>query len=202
MISYSGIGSQGLRFRRLIGEEIDFVAVGNQLMQPLLQDDTITAIAVAYEAGTEDLRKLWLQYQSSQAQGEFVKLDEKSRSNTLPNLQQLNTADSGEIMINRSHCDLKPAYSADLNTQQHTSPGQILLQIHAARGRLHHTNAFVKMLATTLVPIGEDDEVQLKEENRHRPSKFSNLLNFLSTFLYMSKSSMAVGGRLFLLLCD
>ena len=59
LLGSSGMGanSGGLRFRRFIGEDLSLVEMGNQLMQPLLQDDTITAVTVAYEAGIEELGK-------------------------------------------------------------------------------------------------------------------------------------------------
>lgn len=185
---HSAMGSGGLRFRRLIGEEINLVEIGNQLMQPLLQDDTVTAVTLAYEAGIEELRRLWLQYQSKQAPDAFVKLDINSRSNTLPNLQLMDTNSTADYITNRSHCDLQTVRNEELASQKNSSPGQVLLQIHAARGRLHHTNAFIKLLATTMMPINEEDDLLTKEGDRHRPSSFSNALNLISTFLYMSKS--------------
>ena len=187
----SAMGSGGLRFRRMIGEKINLVEMGNQLMQPLLQDDTITAVTLAYEAGIEELRRLWLQYQSKQAPDAFVKLDINSRSNTLPNLQLMDINGTADTTTNRSHCDLQTVQSEELASRKNSSPGQMLLQIHAARGRLHHTNAFVKMLATTMMPIREEDDLLTNEGDRHRPSRFSNTLNLLSTFLYMSKSLLA-----------
>lgn len=189
LIGNSGMApsSGGLRFRRLIGEELNLVAMGNQLMQPLLQDDTITAVVVAFEAGIEEVRKFWLRYEAKNAPLKtFSKLDKNSRSNTLPNLQ-LMEMENASVGVNRSHCDLQSFDSHDLMSKRGTaSPGQILLQIHAARGRLHHTNEFIKLLAAHMLPISEDEVSLTKEGDRYRPSKLSNLLNLLSTFFYMT----------------
>jgi hypothetical protein len=226
--SSSNASSGGLSLHS-IGDERNLVDMGNQLVQPLLQNDTISALTVAYEAGIEDLRHLWQQYEDfhsipSGAQGDdefLASLDKRSRSITLPNLQVLDgaTASNGatESLSTstattnnvRSHCDLQTMAmglennDADIlarrrNTATTTSPGQILLQIHAARSRLHQTNAFIKMLAASAMvqsPHGGEDAISdtgdvslaKRELLHHRPSRFSNLLNLLSTFFYMSK---------------
>ena len=107
----------------------------------------------------------------------------------------------------------RPLQSSNINTSRRQllataagkiTPGQLLLQIHAARGRLHQTNEFVRLLAAPMLvplPISEEDgtltppseEQELIEQQRMESSKarkgdrFSNTLNLLSTFFYMSK---------------
>ena len=247
--------SSNKRFRgaRYIDEEgMNVVEMGNQLIQPLLQDDTITAITVAYEAGIEDLRKLHTEHYdgSTPSSGyydndpNFVPLER--RSNTLPNLQidydeeeqettgnnhfntwmepiRGNGHDANDNDRNKqkmifqtfnSHDNLVNIFEERKVQQQYgsnnlgggrsgkTSPTQILLlQIHAARGRLHQTNEFVKMLAAPMAILeegyyddddhDEDDNEKsvMKGQSSDSPSgdRFSNTLNLLSTFFYMSK---------------
>ena len=152
--------TSGRRFRRFIGEELNLVDVGNQLMQPLLQDSTMTAVVVSFEAGLESRRRLQKQYDGTSTPTS-TKMNQRSRSNTFPNLRQI---DERPVQLD-----------------------QLLLQIHAALGRLHQTNEFIKLLAVPLMATTDDEETLSKDGDLPLPGRFSNMLNFLSTFLYMSK---------------
>lgn len=66
----------------------------------------------------------------------------------------------------------------------------ILYQIHKAREQLKESSEFVQYLAASLmIEDGEDasgDEISCEDETEGNLRKFSNVLNLLSTFLYMT----------------
>jgi hypothetical protein len=71
----------------------------------------------------------------------------------------------------------------------------IVLQIRAARSRLQQTSDFVQFLAASLMMSSEvslmgeeeeEDDTTDEKAGQTKPSEFSNLLNLLSTFLYMT----------------
>jgi len=179
--------------RTLMGmqqDEPDLVALGNQLLQPLLRDDTIAALACAYEAGTEQLRRHRQEMDANNVQKLSAQnSDFRSRSNTAPNLQLI--ISDGWSKENAADKPSTTLYRSQSQYRNKMSPWQILLQIHAARGRLYQANEFIRVLASKMMidAITENDDESLTNVQMmmHRPSKISNFLNLLSTFLYMSK---------------
>ena len=108
--------------------------------------------------------------EEGQTSGKQLSQHQQSKSVSGGNLQSLSVLDESAMLARET-----------------MSPGQVLLQIHAARGRLRNTNDFIKMLGySSLVPelaTSEGDDA----DKTSRPSGLSNILNLLSTFLYMSK---------------
>ena len=188
----------------------NMIVLGNSLLQPLLNYDAVTALAAAYATGIEELTLLWRQYDLNHAPTHtFQHLDHNSRSNTEPNLKDLQfqqgtaRTDKGNAS---SHGNLQAMMLEDHSSSMarrttSNSPGQILLQIHAARGRLYRTSEFSKLMGAALLveePILEvEDEVDSKGQLLQRPSSFSNFLNLMSTFLYMSKWKVEQFGKQF-----
>jgi SPX domain len=199
------------------GEEVNFILLGNQLLQPLLHGDSFTALAGALQAGIEELQRSWVQYELNHVSatgGEVTK--RHVRNQTAPNLQELMVAGDVDDLRVTSHAHHR-ASGGDLlsmmdghdeavvDARRSTTVrlGQILLQIHAARGRLRNTNDFIKLLAVPMMMATSSDDGMLEgddetEESKlgitTRPSSISNTLNLLSTFLYMSKYGiLAVG---------
>jgi SPX domain len=193
----NGMGYQ--YFSRFAGEELNLILLGNQLLQPLLHDDTFTALAGALEAGTEELKRFWIQYEVNHAPAIAEGTKRNIRNQTAPNLQMM--AGGVDPLANSSNTHAYRASGGDLlsmmdvEARQSTTMhlGQILLQIHAARGRLRNTNDFVKLLAAPMMMATPDDSIldgddtESKAGTMLRPSSISNTLNLLSTFLYMSK---------------
>jgi hypothetical protein len=186
-------------FSRSAGEELNLIQLGNQLLQPLLHDDTFTALAGALEAGTEELKRFWIQYDLNHAPATGEGTKRNIRNQTAPNLQLVAgsvdplAASSNSHGYRASGGDLLSMLDVEARRTNTVQPGQILLQIHAARGRLRNTNDFVKLLAAPMMmPTPDDsdldrDDTESNTGTMRRPSSISNTLNLLSTFLYMSK---------------
>lgn len=189
-------------------DQSKLISLGNQQLQPLLKPDTIHTLTCAYEAGTEELQHLRTYCQGEN--DENIKLlDHTSRSMTSPNLFLASTdfapttAPKKSFVAhltasNRSHGDIRNIFGSTESDRpspsskvMRPSPGQVLIQIYAARGRLYQTNEFTRLLAAPMMYEGiiEQDETSLRDEVtiHQRPTKFSNYLNLLSTFFYMSK---------------
>ena len=181
--------------------------MGNRLLQPLLQYDTISALAAAYQAGIDELRFRRYLYNKQleprmtrSATAPTLSLREKSYDEEYQSTNRDNNNSNNTIV---PQFTTSPISVSDLRTlameqQQHskkTTPEQVLLQIYAAKGRLRHTNELIKLLEFVSLVEDDDDSQNAQQETldefvvepTNRPSKFSNLLNLLSTFLYMSK---------------
>ena len=194
---------------------MDHAYMGNRLLQPLLQYDTISALAAAYQAGIDELRfrrylynKHFEPRMTRSVTAPTLSLREKSYDEEYQSTNRDNN-NSNNNNNNNNNNTIVPQFTtspisvSDLRTlameqQQHskkTTPEQVLLQIYAAKGRLRHTNEFIKLLEFVSLVEDDDDSQNAQQETldefavepTNRPSKFSNLLNLLSTFLYMSK---------------
>ena len=186
---------------------MDHAYMGNRLLQPLLQYDTISALAAAYQAGIDELRFRRYLYNKQleprmtrSATAPTLSLREKSYDEEYQSTNRDNNNSNNTIV---PQFTTSPISVSDLRTlameqQQHskkTTPEQVLLQIYAAKGRLRHTNELIKLLEFVSLVEDDDDSQNAQQETldefvvepTNRPSKFSNLLNLLSTFLYMSK---------------
>ncbi|CAB9521859.1 SPX domain-containing membrane protein OsI [Seminavis robusta] len=217
--SSTAFGIVGYNYaRRLMGrddEKLDWILWGNQLLQPLLQVDTFTALAGAYEAGTEELRRLWVQYELNHTPATALAAAEpriSKRHLTAPNLQSMMlqqqqepSPQQRETSYYNDQTNQQPSHSVSggdlkammleeeraLRRTTTMSPSQVLLQIHAARGRLHHTNEFIRLLAAPMMVTTPEDVISESGSKTSpmmngRPSRLSNLLNLLSTFFYMT----------------
>ena len=172
------------------------ISLGNQLLQPLLHHDTVAALTASLEAGILDARRLQGRLLSSQAITETHELgsDMARGHRTTPNLTLL--ADSSSVDNNpchsvttKSHDDLQSIKKKESAHDDGWMALQYFLwQIYAAQSQLCQTNRFIHMLAAPLMnDEGNGEDTYGDIDLGPRPSKFSNYLNLLSTFLYMSK---------------
>ena len=158
---------------------------GQLLVKPLLSEDSLGALVVSIEVGLQQVERCMVENGWDTNTGSTFE-QKKSRSKShqhLARMQSLTTP------LTSSHS------SGALNTgvvSMNNDADFLILQLHAARRRLKQTNNVVRLLAAPLVlsPSSDDggeEDIELAAwQQRNEINRVSNLLNFLSTFFYMT----------------
>jgi hypothetical protein len=188
---------------------------GNRLVKPLLSDDSLGALVAVLEETVLNIRQYRASLLAPPAteqqhrrrlsapllleQGPSVpgagptpppptnESPFRSYGSLMPQIHDIMlSAASPRVMNRRVFVD--PAAASSPQTDQ------LLWQLHAAQRRLHHTNSFVELLAAPMMQCSSQDDQEDDDNEQQRiinedvelPSEFSNFLNLMSTFLYMT----------------
>jgi hypothetical protein len=188
---------------------------GNRLVHPLLSDDGLGALVAILEDTVLNIRKYrasllaptTAEQQHRRRLSAPVLLEQgspdpgvrpspptdespfRSYGSLMPQIHDfMLSAASPRVMNRRMHVDPAASFSSSSQTYQ------VLWQLHAAQRRLHHTNSFVQLLAAPMMQSTSQDDQEEDDHDHERvmvddvefPSEFSNFLNLMSTFLYMT----------------
>eukprot|EP00977_Amphora_coffeiformis_P009043 scaffold2046_cov171-Amphora_coffeaeformis.AAC.10 len=163
------------------------------LLQPLLSNESLDGLIRVYNVTLV----MWNDFQEGRdiSTGHFdetvqmspvrsskIKIEKSSSIGSVGSPRKGLGAASGHGSFSLADLDEKPAEL-------------ILYHVVEARKRLQKTNEFVQVLAASMmVEEGDEDgeSIQDEEGDRQQPTEFSNFLNLMSTFLYMSNYYVCV----------
>ena len=154
-----------------------------RVLQPLLDDASIAALIYLLEKSLDQLNDLEQSLQPPTSRQHW-------RHQTAPDMNLLSFQQQYYSPSLSSKVFRRKSYSA----KSMVDADAVLWQIHAARRRLQETSDFVQYMAAPLMLVSDDSRdmieeeevVEELEEGIKEPSRFSNFLNLMSTFLYMT----------------
>lgn len=158
------------------------------LLQPLLTNESLDGLIRVYHATLG----MWNELQQEQRMmtGQFADAQLSSPAHTNKTTQiggSSSMSGNGSPRKSLSSSSGHGFYS--MTGLDEKGPDLILQDVKEARKKLQKTNEFVQFLAAPMMVQESDEEgesVTDEGEGRELPSEFSNYLNLLSTFFYMS----------------
>lgn len=158
------------------------------VLQPLLEaDTTLSALLHLLEHSVEELKILPSEGIDRHVRSQTMSDDDVFQNSWSPSLAlSIDNNNNNSTRSVKTSSGRRKRYSAakSASSENMQSIDLIIWQIHEARRNLKQTSDFVQYLAST------NDLFMLEEEASQAegelPSQFSNLLNLLSTFLYMT----------------